>query len=113
MKQNNGFILLEILLAVTLFALAATTLTYSLSNGLITKARLTRPNYNFDEVITKIITSALSKSEAESTRHIILPTGKQLNVTINVDTTTMKGLHKAEVQTDLDSYSLFFANNNW
>lgn len=113
MKQNNGFILLEILLAVTLFALATTTLTYSLSNGLMTKAHLTSPNYSFDELITKITTSAPSKSEAGSTRHITLPTDKQLNVNINVNMTATKGLYKAEVQTDLDSHSLYFANNNW
>ncbi|MDE6432287.1 MAG: hypothetical protein K2L13_02725 [Opitutales bacterium] len=115
MKSNDrtGFILVEILLAVALFALAATALNHSFINGLICQNQFFNKPNKFSELISFIVSTSSSISELENTKSISLPSGEMLDTTFKVDQTKTNFLYKVSIQTNLEKWNLYVANLNW
>ncbi len=115
MKSNNkrGFVLLETLLAIALFALAAATLSYSFVNGLICQKQSTKHTNNFEELIFEVANRCSSASELRNIKSILLPTGDELNTTFEIESTTTEALYKVTTRLDNGKYRFRIANRCW
>ncbi len=115
LKKKSGFMLLEILLAITLFVSASTILTYSLFNGLICQKNFLKPNnvISLEQFFLQILTTISNIKEAESISSITLPTGQTLNTNITIKPTEHESVYHIILEIDGQKYSIYLANKNW
>lgn len=112
-SSSEGFVLIEILPAVMIFALAAAVLSYSFANGLVCKKQITQSTNNFDSFITELINKSTSVSDIENIREITLPTNTTLDVSFNVEETDTDTLYRVTIRVGTNTYIIYAANNYW
>lgn len=115
-KTKNAFFLIEVIIAIALFALAATTLTYSLTTGLVCREQIYNHTNKSEiyEFISKIITKSKSTQDLEEIHILTLPSKKQLNLNLIINKTDIDHLYCVTIELDNKKWTkVYIANLNW
>jgi prepilin-type N-terminal cleavage/methylation domain-containing protein len=114
-KNRKAFSLIEVIVALAIFSIAAVTLTISMANGLLCRRNVANRNAHHLEytLAAHIIQNSASIDDAIRISSLTLPDGKVTSLAIAITPTDQEDLFFLEITMDGIQYKSLIANRNW
>jgi prepilin-type N-terminal cleavage/methylation domain-containing protein len=114
-RDKGAFSLVEVIVAVSMFSIAAVVLTISVANGLLCRRSMVNHDINFFEYafVSHIVQNSASIHDATRISKLTLPDGRMIQTKIAIIPTDSENLFLADITIDKNQYKSLLANKNW
>jgi prepilin-type N-terminal cleavage/methylation domain-containing protein len=114
-KSRGAFSLIEVMVAIAIFSIAATALTVGVANGLLCCNSMInhRPDFFEYAFALHIVKNSASISSATGISKLTLPSGRIMQIKAAITTTGVDNLFSVNLAIDDSRYEIFLANGNW